>query len=56
MTESNKMDPPPTLGAAASIIRHYGERHGLTPSELLDIFHAGILAQYIKQHKLEGRV
>ena len=35
---------PPDLASAASMIRHYGQEHGLTPQQLLDVFDDGLVA------------
>ena len=34
----------PTLSAAASMIRVYGEERQITPDQLIQVFHEGVLA------------
>ena len=46
---------PPNHDCAASRIRHYGEERDITPQQLLDIFHEGIVAvaeKYPEDHPL----
>lgn len=45
MAEPEEPLPPPNLVAAASMIRNYGEDHGLTPQALIDVFHDGLVAK-----------
>jgi hypothetical protein len=39
---NNEQLAPPDLHSAALMIQNYGKENGLTPSQLLEIFHEGI--------------
>jgi len=56
-TAMNNDFSPPNHDCSASMIREYGKEHGITPQQLLDVFHEGILAIAEKYpHEAELRI